>query len=169
MPYYITKTGLDAFDAARTWGLAVVLNVLTEDEVEIRNVEWAFVVDSAVPLPADLAIANNLAPRNSNARSPVLGGCGCGELQPIIVRQKAYCPERLPRALCFLPPLVCGTLYRCPGVLQSAESVKPRREGIDAMELLEHHEPTPPRAHTGASHCGSGDWLGGDGTATRCG
>ena len=24
------------------------------------------------------------------------------------------------------------------------------------MELLEHHEPTPPRAHTGASHCGSG-------------
>jgi len=61
MPYYITKTGLDAFDAARAWGLAVVLNVLTEDEVEIRNVEWAFVVDSAVPLPADLAIANNLA------------------------------------------------------------------------------------------------------------
>jgi hypothetical protein len=61
MPYYITKTGLDAFDAARAWGLAVVLNVLTEDEVEIRDFEWAFVVDSAVPLPADLAIANNLA------------------------------------------------------------------------------------------------------------
>jgi hypothetical protein len=61
MPYYITKTGLDAFDAARAWGLAVVLNVLTEDEVEIRDVEWAFVVDSAVPLPNNLAIANNLA------------------------------------------------------------------------------------------------------------
>jgi hypothetical protein len=61
MPYYITKTGLDVFDAARAWGLAVVLNVLTEDEVGIRDAEWAFVVDSAVPLPDDLAIANNLA------------------------------------------------------------------------------------------------------------
>jgi hypothetical protein len=61
MPYYITKTGLDAFDAARAWGLAVVLNVLTEDEVGIRDAEWAFVVDSAVPLPDDLTIANNLA------------------------------------------------------------------------------------------------------------
>jgi hypothetical protein len=50
---------LDVFDAARTWGLAVVLNVLTEDEVEIRDIEWAFVVDSAVPLPNNLAIANN--------------------------------------------------------------------------------------------------------------
>jgi hypothetical protein len=59
MPYYITKTGLDVFDAARAWGLAVVLNVLTEDEVGIRDAEWAFVVDSAVPLPDDLAIANN--------------------------------------------------------------------------------------------------------------
>jgi len=59
MPYYITKTGLDVFDAARTWGLAVVLNVLTEDEVEIRDIEWAFVVDSAVPLPNNLDIANN--------------------------------------------------------------------------------------------------------------
>jgi hypothetical protein len=61
MPYYITKTGLDVFDAARAWGLAVVLNVLTEDEAEIRDAEWAFVVDSAVPLPDNLAIANNLA------------------------------------------------------------------------------------------------------------
>jgi len=61
MPYYITKTGLDVFDAARAWGLAVVLNVLTEDEVGICDAEWAFVVDSAVPLPDDLAIANNLA------------------------------------------------------------------------------------------------------------
>jgi len=52
---------LDVFDAARAWGLAVVLNVLTEDEVGIRDAEWAFVVDSAVPLPDDLAIANNLA------------------------------------------------------------------------------------------------------------
>jgi len=61
MPYYITKTGLDAFDTARAWGLAVVLNVLTEDEVDIRDEEWAFIVDSITPLPSNLTIANNLA------------------------------------------------------------------------------------------------------------
>jgi hypothetical protein len=27
MLYYITKTGLDAFDTARAWGLGVVVNV----------------------------------------------------------------------------------------------------------------------------------------------
>ena len=61
MPYYITKTGLDAFDAARAWGLAVVLNMLTEDEVAIRNDEWAFVIEPAAPLPSSPAIASNLA------------------------------------------------------------------------------------------------------------
>jgi len=61
MPYYITKTGLDAFDTARAWGLAVVLNVLTKDEVDIRDEEWAFIVDSITPLPSNLTIANNLA------------------------------------------------------------------------------------------------------------
>jgi hypothetical protein len=61
MPYYVTKTGLDAFDAARAWGLAVVLNVLTEDEVEIHDAEWAFVVDSAVQRLNNPTIADNLA------------------------------------------------------------------------------------------------------------
>jgi len=61
MPYYITKTGLDAFDTARALGLAVVLNVLTEDEVTICDDEWAFVVDSATLLPDNPDIANNLA------------------------------------------------------------------------------------------------------------
>ena len=42
MPYFVTKTGLEAFDVARAWGLAVLLNVLTEDEVEIRDTGWAF-------------------------------------------------------------------------------------------------------------------------------
>jgi len=61
MPYYITKTGLDAFDTACAWGLAVVLNMLTEDEVVICNDEWAFVIEPAVPLPSSPAIASNLA------------------------------------------------------------------------------------------------------------
>ena len=61
MPYYVTKTGLDAFDAARAWGLAVVLNVLTEDEVEIHDAEWAFVVDSAVQRLNNPTIPDNLA------------------------------------------------------------------------------------------------------------
>jgi len=61
MPYYITKTGLDAFDAARAWGLAVVLNVLTEDEVAIRDDEWAFILEPAAQLPSNPAIVNNLA------------------------------------------------------------------------------------------------------------
>jgi hypothetical protein len=61
MPYYITKTGLDAFDTARTWGLAVVLNVLTEDEVKICDDGWAFIVNPAVSLPNTPTMANNLA------------------------------------------------------------------------------------------------------------
>jgi len=61
MPYYITKTGLDVFDTARAWGLAVLLNVLTEDEVAIRNAGWAFILDSAAPLPSNPAILNSAA------------------------------------------------------------------------------------------------------------
>jgi hypothetical protein len=61
MPYYITKTGLDAFDTARAWGLAVVVNVLTEDEVVLRHEDWAFiVVEPPMPVP-NSTIANSLA------------------------------------------------------------------------------------------------------------
>jgi hypothetical protein len=60
MPYYITKTGLDTFDAARAWGLAVVVNVLTEDEVVLRNEDWAFIVEPPMPVP-NSTIANSLA------------------------------------------------------------------------------------------------------------
>jgi hypothetical protein len=61
MPYYITKTGLDAFDAARAWGLAVVLNVFTEDEVTICDDEWAFVVEPVASSPSTSVIKNDLA------------------------------------------------------------------------------------------------------------
>jgi hypothetical protein len=61
MPYYITKTGLDAFDAARAWGLAVVLNVLTEDEVTICDDEWAFIVEPVASSPSTPVIKNDLA------------------------------------------------------------------------------------------------------------
>ena len=45
MPFFVTKTGLDAFDTARAWGLAVLLNVLTEDEVRLRDAGWAFILE----------------------------------------------------------------------------------------------------------------------------
>jgi len=60
MPCYITKTGLDAFDAARAWGLAVVVNVLTEDEVVLRHGDWAFIVEPPMPVP-NSTIASSLA------------------------------------------------------------------------------------------------------------
>jgi len=61
MPYYITKTGLDVFDTARAWGLAVVVNVLTEDEVVLRHEDWAFiVVEPPMPVP-NSTIASSLA------------------------------------------------------------------------------------------------------------
>jgi hypothetical protein len=60
MPYYITKTGLDAFDTARAWGLAVVVNVLTEDEVVLRHEDWAFIVNPLMPVP-NSTIASSLA------------------------------------------------------------------------------------------------------------
>lgn len=60
MQYYITKTGLDVFDTARAWGLGVLLNALTEDEVAIRHKEWAFVIEPAV-LPSNSAISQGLA------------------------------------------------------------------------------------------------------------
>lgn len=61
MPYYITKTGLDAFDAARAWGLAVLLNVLNEDEVTLRNEDWSFILDLLTPTPNNPSIINSLA------------------------------------------------------------------------------------------------------------
>lgn len=51
MQFFVTKTGLDAFDVARAWGLAVLINVLTEDEVELSNADWAFIVSPTKPAP----------------------------------------------------------------------------------------------------------------------
>lgn len=53
MPYFVTKTGLEVFDTARAWGLAVLLNVLTEDEVHIVDSDWAFLVEPCSPIPDD--------------------------------------------------------------------------------------------------------------------
>jgi hypothetical protein len=60
MLYYITKTGLDAFDTARAWGLAVVLNVLTEDEMFLHYKDWAFVLESRILISAT-SITDSLA------------------------------------------------------------------------------------------------------------
>jgi hypothetical protein len=61
---YIMKTGLNAFDTARAWGWAVVLNVLTEDEVSIHDEEWRFRVQPcSSPVHPDHAIWNTLAGR----------------------------------------------------------------------------------------------------------
>ncbi len=49
MRFFVTKTGLDAFDVARVWGLAVVLNTATEKEVKIADNDWAFMVETPVP------------------------------------------------------------------------------------------------------------------------
>jgi len=61
MPYYITKTGLDAFDNARVWGLAVVLNVITSDEVQIEDTDWTFIVESTSPIPGAVSLLRNIA------------------------------------------------------------------------------------------------------------
>jgi len=45
MQFFVTRTGLDAFDVARAWGLAVLLNALTEEEVKLQDVGWAFIVE----------------------------------------------------------------------------------------------------------------------------
>lgn len=45
MVYYITKTGLDAFDTARAWGLGVVLNFMTGDDVQIIDQHWAYSIN----------------------------------------------------------------------------------------------------------------------------
>lgn len=44
MQFFVTRTGLEVFDTARAWGLAVLLNALTETEVDIQDWGWAFVV-----------------------------------------------------------------------------------------------------------------------------
>ncbi len=49
MRFFVTKTGLDAFDVARVWGLAVVLNTATEKEVKIADADWAFLVETLAP------------------------------------------------------------------------------------------------------------------------
>lgn len=61
MPYYITKTGLDAFDTARAWGLGVVLNVITGDEVRITNVDWAYFVEPTSAVPTSVLLSGNTA------------------------------------------------------------------------------------------------------------
>jgi hypothetical protein len=61
MPYYITKTGLDAFDTARTWGLSVALNVITGDEVHITGVDWAYIVEAASAVASSVSLSSNTA------------------------------------------------------------------------------------------------------------
>jgi hypothetical protein len=61
MPYYITKTGLDAFDTARAWGLGVVLNVITGDEVRITNMDWAYIVEPVSAVPTVIRLSGNTA------------------------------------------------------------------------------------------------------------
>jgi hypothetical protein len=61
MPYYITKTGLDAFDTARAWGLGVVLNVITGDEVHITGVDWAYIVEPASVVASGVSLSGNTA------------------------------------------------------------------------------------------------------------
>ena len=61
MPYYITKTGLDGFDTARAWGLGVVLNVITSDEVRITNMDWAYFVEPASAVPTSVSLSGNTA------------------------------------------------------------------------------------------------------------
>ncbi|MEM3581409.1 MAG: hypothetical protein QXQ64_09190 [Candidatus Bathyarchaeia archaeon] len=57
MQFFITKTGLDAFDVARAWGLTVLLNVLTEEEVKLQDVGWAFILQPATLAPEDAKLA----------------------------------------------------------------------------------------------------------------
>jgi hypothetical protein len=51
MQFFVTKTGLDAFDVERAWGLAVLLNVLTEDEVRLQDAGWAFLIEPTGHIP----------------------------------------------------------------------------------------------------------------------
>lgn len=55
--FFVAKTGLDAFDVARAWGLAVLLNTLTEDEVELCNADWAIIVKPTNSIPHNAALA----------------------------------------------------------------------------------------------------------------
>ncbi|MCS7173479.1 MAG: hypothetical protein N0A24_08870 [Armatimonadetes bacterium] len=59
MPYYITKTGLDAFDTARAWGLGTTINVITGDEVRITDSYWAYIVEPASAVSANPNLAGN--------------------------------------------------------------------------------------------------------------
>ena len=61
MLYYITKTGLDAFDTARAWGLGVVLNVITGDEVRITDTEWMYIVEPVSAVPTGIRLSGNTA------------------------------------------------------------------------------------------------------------
>ncbi len=56
MQFFVTKTGLDAFDVARAWGLAVLLNVLTDEEVELQDVGWAFIVTPVKQIPPNASL-----------------------------------------------------------------------------------------------------------------
>jgi hypothetical protein len=49
--FFVTKTGLDAFDTARAWGLAVLLNVLTQYEVRLQDASWAFILEPKGCIP----------------------------------------------------------------------------------------------------------------------
>ncbi len=51
MQFFVTKTGLGVFDAARAWGLAAALSAVTGNEVEICDADWAFVVMLSASVP----------------------------------------------------------------------------------------------------------------------
>lgn len=57
--YWIAKTGLGAFDTARAWGCAVLVNALTQDEVEIEDRLSAFAVRPISSIPPGVTLSGN--------------------------------------------------------------------------------------------------------------
>jgi len=50
---------LEVFDTARAWGLAVLLNVLTNDEVKIHDSGWAFILEPVTSPISNASLATN--------------------------------------------------------------------------------------------------------------
>lgn len=57
MRFFVTKTGLDAFDVAKAWGLAMLLNVLTENEVRLQDAGLAFIVEPQCHIPSNAQLS----------------------------------------------------------------------------------------------------------------